>query len=60
MLTRVREQQPDVFNVGCICHLADLCVKSGVKSLSVAVDDLFIDVYFHFQHRSVKYGRTTY
>ena len=53
VLTRVRERQPHVLNIGCICHLADLCVKAGVKQLSMAVDDLFIDVYFHFQNRSV-------
>ena len=48
-----RDQQPNMFNTGCICHLADLCVKAGVKQLSMAVDDLFIDVYFHFQNRSI-------
>ena len=53
VLTRVRERQPDVFNIGCICHLADLCVKAGVKQFSMAVDNLFLDVYFHFQNRSV-------
>ena len=40
VLTRVWERQPNVFNIGCICHLADLCIKAGVKQPSMAVDDL--------------------
>ena len=51
VLSRVRERQPAVFDIGCICHLANLCVAAGVKALSVSVDDFFVDVYFHFDHR---------
>ncbi|KAK2184465.1 hypothetical protein NP493_265g01038 [Ridgeia piscesae] len=39
--------------VGCICHLADLCVKAGMKQWSLPVDDLLIDTWFHFD-RSAK------
>ena len=51
MLSRVRERQPNVFNVGCICHLADLCASSGVKKLSLPVDEFLFDVHFHFDRR---------
>ena len=39
-------------DVGCICHLADLCVKAGMATLPVDIDQLFIDVYYYFQHSS--------
>lgn len=51
VLSRVRERQPSVFSLGCICHLADLCVKAGMKQLSLPVDDLLIDIWFHFDRR---------
>ena len=51
MLSRFRERQPNVFNVGCICHLADLCASSGVKKLSLPVDEFLFDVHFHFDRR---------
>ena len=53
VLTRVQERQPNVFNIGCICHLADLCVKAGVKQLSMAVDDLTCSSTFTSTSRTV-------
>ncbi len=40
------------WDVGCICHLADLTVKAGMKTLPVDVDQLFIDVSYFFFHSS--------
>ena len=39
---------------GCICRLADLAVKAGVKALPVDmhVDQLFIGMFYHFHHGS--------
>lgn len=51
VLSRVRDKQPNVFSLGCICHLADLCVKAAMKQLSLPVDDLLIDIWFHFDRR---------
>ena len=53
VLTRVRERQPNVFNIGCICHLADLCAAAGVKQLSVPVDDFLFDIHFQIDRRYV-------
>jgi len=35
---------------GCICHLANLCCVCAVKQLPMPVEELLIDVYFHFNH----------
>ena len=53
VLSRVREKQPNVFNVGCICHLADLCASGGVKKLSLPIDEFLFDVHFHFDRRYI-------
>ena len=52
VLTRVKQKNPDVFSIGSICHLANLCAKVGVKQLSVPIDDLLVDIYYHFENSS--------
>lgn len=51
VLSRIKAVQPDVLDVGCICHLLNLCCGSAVKQLPISVDDLLISIYFHFNKR---------
>lgn len=37
-----------MYDVGCICHLADLTNKAGMKTLPVDIDQLFIDIFYFF------------
>lgn len=53
VIAKIRELQPNVIDIHCICHLVDLCVKAAVKTLPLKVDDLIVDVYYHF-HNSTK------
>ena len=39
-------KNPHIHDVGCICHLSDLVVKSGMKGLPIDIDQLFIDVFY--------------
>jgi predicted HAD superfamily hydrolase len=48
----IKNECPEVVDIGCICHIADLVVKSGMKSLRVDIDQLFIDVFYYFYHSS--------
>ena len=48
----IKDENPSVCDVGCICHLADLTVKSGMKTLPLDIDQLFIDIYWYFYHSS--------
>ena len=52
VLTKLRDKNPNVFSIGCICHLASLCVKDGVKALQFKVDDLLVDIFYVFHHSS--------
>ena len=56
VLSRVREQQPDVFSLGCMCHLAALCAAAALKKLPISIDGLLIDIYYHFKHSSKRYS----
>ncbi|WAR00683.1 METL6-like protein [Mya arenaria] len=38
-----------VMDIGCICHLANICIVKAVKLLQLLVEDLLVDVYYHFQ-----------
>ena len=52
VLSRVIIQQPNVFSMGCVCHLAALYAATGLKKLPLSIDDLLIDVYYHFKNSS--------
>lgn len=47
-----KRECPDVLDVGCICHLADLTIKAGMGTFPVDIDKLFIDVFYYFCHSS--------
>ena len=40
VLSRVIQQQPSVFSMGCVCHLSALCAAAGLKKLPLSVDNL--------------------
>ena len=48
----IRNENPSVYDAECICHLADLTVKAGMTVLPVDIDQLFVDIYYHFYHSS--------
>ncbi len=48
----IKNECPNLLDVGCICHLADLTIKEGMKTLPVDIDQLFIDVFYYFFHSS--------
>ena len=48
----IKNENPFLYDIGCICHLADLCIKAGMSTLPLDIDQLFIDIYYYFQHSS--------
>ena len=50
----IKNENPGLYDVGCICHLADLTFKVGLKALVVDIDQLFIDVFYHYFYHSSK------
>ena len=50
--TRLADSNPDVYPVGCACHLAHLCAKKAANQLSVNMEQLVIDLYYHFDKSS--------
>ena len=49
----IKYHNPYIHDVSCICHLADLVVKAGMKGLPIDIDQLFIDTFYHFYHAGV-------
>ena len=47
-----KNEHHSFYDVGCICHLADLTVKAGLKGLLIDLDQLFIDVFYNFHYSS--------
>ena len=52
VLSRVHECQPVVFRLGCMCHLAMLCATAALKKLTISIDGLLTDTFYHFKHSS--------
>ena len=50
VIAKLRSVQPMIIDVHCICHLVSLCVKSAVRALPLKVDDLLVDIYYHFRN----------
>ncbi len=48
----IKNENPSLYDIGCICHLADLCIKAGMSTLPLDIDQLFIDIYYYFHHSS--------
>jgi hypothetical protein len=53
VIAKIRQEQPKILDIHCICHVVSLCVKSAVKTLPIKVDEILVDVYYHFRN-SVK------
>ena len=56
VLSRLCEQQPNVFSLGCLCHLAALCATAAIKKFPVSVADFLIDIFYHFKHSSKRWS----
>ncbi|XP_053382069.1 uncharacterized protein LOC123564073 [Mercenaria mercenaria] len=52
--SRVREQQLNVYDLGCVCHIANTCVQHALRKLTTGVEDLLIDNFYYFLHRYKK------
>ena len=53
VLSRVRDvTKQQVFDIGCISHVANLCATALVKCLHEPIEDLLVDTYFWFDKSS--------
>ena len=50
---KIKQEQSKVLDIHCICHVVSLCVKPAVKILPIKVDEMLVDIYYHFRN-SVK------
>ena len=48
----IKNEHPTLYDVGCICHLANLTVKAAMKTLPIDIHQLFIGVFYYFYHSS--------
>ena len=48
----IKNEHPNLYDIECICHLADLTVKASMKTLLLDIDLLFIDTFYFFYHSS--------
>lgn len=51
VLGRIKKVNGRVIDYGCICHLTNLCNQAAMKALPLDVDELLVNIYFHFDKR---------
>lgn len=48
VVRHLTDKQPNLIDLGCICHLENLALKAAMKSLPISVDTLLVDINTHF------------
>lgn len=48
VISRLRGSQPNVQDLGCICHLVQLATGCGIKATKLPVEDILVGIYTHF------------
>ncbi|KAJ8333719.1 hypothetical protein SKAU_G00410380 [Synaphobranchus kaupii] len=51
VVSRIKEVQPSLIDVGCICHLAQLATGCGIKALHQPIEEVLQSIYNHFDIR---------
>lgn len=51
VIAKIKEVNPRVIDIGCICHLSNLAVGASIKNALFNVDDLLCDIFHHFSLR---------
>ena len=53
VIAKLKEEQGKIIDLHCICHVVNLCVKTAIIILPLKVNELLVDINYHFHH-SVK------
>ncbi|XP_047236692.1 uncharacterized protein LOC124877498 [Girardinichthys multiradiatus] len=48
VISRLKQNQPHVQDLSCICHLAQLATGCGIRAAQVPVEDILVGIYTHF------------
>lgn len=52
VLGLLHQENPQIYGIGCACHLSALAAKHGSKALKhFNPEDFIIDIYYHFEKR---------
>lgn len=51
VIAKIRQVQPNIIDVGCICHLSNLAVGASLKDALFDIDHLLCEICNHFNQR---------
>jgi len=55
VLSRLLRKLPKLFSLDYLCHLGALCTAAALKKLPVSLDNLLLDIFYHFKHSSKRW-----
>ena len=44
----VKDEQPNLVDFGCICHLENLALKASMASLPISIDSFLVSIHMYF------------
>ena len=48
VVRHLTDKQPNLIDLGCICHLENLALKSSMASLPIAIDSFLVSMHTYF------------
>ncbi|XP_061838153.1 zinc finger protein 862-like isoform X1 [Nerophis lumbriciformis] len=48
VVSRIKDMQPSLIDMECICHLVQLATECGIKALRQPIEDILSSIYAHF------------
>lgn len=51
VIAKIKEVQPHIIDVGCICHLSNLAVGASLKGALFDLDSLLCELFKYFKDR---------
>uniref|UniRef100_H2ZXB7 HAT C-terminal dimerisation domain-containing protein n=1 Tax=Latimeria chalumnae TaxID=7897 RepID=H2ZXB7_LATCH len=56
LISRIKEKQPHLYTLHCVCHVNHICVSDAHKKLPNYLDNFFVELFWHFHHSEVLKG----
>lgn len=51
VVSRIKDMQPSLIDMGCICHLVQLATGCGIRALHQPIEEILSSIYAHFDIR---------
>ena len=55
VLSRLKDKQPHLFSLHCVCHVSHTCASDACKKLPDYLDTFSVELFWHFHCRELRF-----